>query len=55
MTTSIIVSYDNSPPDKPILIVGKKRINKSIDIINAFEGDEAVELFNRLITVKKGE
>lgn len=53
MTTSIIVSYYNLPPDIPILIVGRKRPNQSVEIINAFEGDEAVELYTRLTTVKE--
>lgn len=49
---AIIVSYDNSSNDIPILIVGRKRFNQSMDIINAFQGDEAVELYARLTTIK---
>lgn len=49
---AIIVSYDNSSNDIPILIVGRKRFNQSMDIINAFQGDEAVELYTRLTTIK---
>lgn len=49
---AIIVSYDNSSNDIPILIVGRKRFNQSVDIINAFQGDEAVELYTRLTTIK---
>lgn len=49
---AIIVSYDNSSNDIPILIVGRKRFNRSMDIINAFQGDEAVELYTRLTTIK---
>ena len=55
MIGSVIVSYDNQSNDIPILIVGKKRLNQSVEIINAFQGDEAVELYNRLTTVKKSE
>lgn len=55
MIDSVIVSYDNQSNDEPILIVGRKRKNKSVEIINAFQGDEAVELYNRLTTVKKSE
>ena len=53
MICSFILNYDNQSIDIPILIVGRKRSNRSVDIINAFQGDEAVELYNRLITVKK--
>lgn len=52
MTTSIIVSYDDSSNDEPILIVGKKRMNQSVKVINAIQGDEAKELYTRLTTVK---
>lgn len=52
MTTSIIVSYDDSSKDNPILIVGKKIMNKPTRIINAIHGNEAKELYTRLTTVK---
>ena len=52
MITSIIVSYDDSSNDKPILIVGKKRKNKSVEIINAMSGDEAKELYTKLTAIK---
>lgn len=55
MIDSVIVSYDNQSNDEPILIVGRKRLNQSVEIINAFQGDEAVELYNRLTAVKKPE
>ena len=55
MIGSVIVSYDNQSNDVPILIVGRKRKTQSVDIINAFQGDDAVELYNRLTTVKKSE
>ena len=55
MIGSVIVSYNNQSNDIPILIVGKKRLNQSVEIINAFQGDEAIELYNRLTTVKKSE
>lgn len=39
--------------DVGVLIVGRKRPNQSVDIINAFQGKEAYELYNKLID-KKG-
>ena len=47
---------DNMPvidEDVGVLIVGRKRPNQSVDIINAFQGKEAEELYNKLIG-KKG-
>ena len=52
MNDAIIVSYDDHSNDVPILIVGRKRLNESTEIINAFDDDEAKELYERLITVK---
>ena len=56
LSGTVLVSFDReSPASDPVLIVGRKRKNQSVEIINAFQGDKAVELYNRLITVKKSE
>lgn len=55
MNDAIIVSYDDHSNDVPILIVGRKRLNESTEIINAFDGDEAKELYEHLITVKDNQ
>ena len=56
LSDTVLVSFNReSPTSDPILIVGRKRKNQSVEIINAFQGDEAVELYNRLTTVKKSE
>ena len=56
ITDSILVSFNRSNNgDNTVLIVGRKRLNKSVDIINAFEGDEALELYRRLVTKKDGQ
>ena len=53
MTDIVIVGYDyNEPMDNAVLIVGKKLPDMSVDIINAFHGDEAKELWAK-ITDKK--
>lgn len=55
MITSVIISFDDQTNDEPIMIVGTKRMNQSIEIINAFQGDEAIELYKRLTTRKDKE
>lgn len=57
MIDTLLVSVDleSINGDISVLIVGRKRPNQSVEIINAFQGEEAVELYNRLITVEKGE
>ena len=52
---TLLVGFDNANGDITALIVGRKRPNQFIDIINALQGDEAKELYERLITPKKGE
>lgn len=53
-TDSVIVAYDFSHGEaKAVLIVGKKQKNKDVDIINAFQGEEATELWKKLITKKE--
>lgn len=50
-TISLLVGFDfTNGKDKSILIVGRKRPNESVEIINAFEGQEAVDLYEKLIT-----
>ena len=53
-TDSVIVGYDyNEPTDNAVLIVGKRLPDMSVDIINAFHGDEAKELWAKLTNNKE--
>lgn len=53
-TESILVSVTYDTDNKVnLMVVGKKRPNESVDIINAFQGEDAARLYNELIT-KKG-
>lgn len=54
-TVIVALSWDESGSRDPILIVGKKnRVGKHApDIINAFSGEEAFDIFNKLIEKKK--
>lgn len=54
-TESFLVGVDfTDNHDISVLVVGKKRPNESMEVINAFQGKEAEELYKRLITVRKG-
>ncbi len=54
MTDSIIVGYDyTEATDNAVLIVGKRMPDMSVDIINAFHGDEAKELWAKLTNKKE--
>lgn len=50
VTESVIVSFSNINKENPILLVGRKQLNKNPDVINVFHGKEAEELYSRLIT-----
>lgn len=56
LSGSLIIGYDiNHSTDNAVLIVDRKRMNESIEIINAFQGEEATELYKRLITKKESD
>lgn len=51
MTNSnvLLVGFDNEHgDDSAVLVVGIKRKNQSVKIINAFQGQEAVDLWEKL-------
>lgn len=53
-TDTILVSYDfTHGEDKSVLVVGRKRPNQTVEIINAFQGEEAEELYKKLINKKE--
>lgn len=53
MVDTLLIGIDISNKDSTaVLTVGRKRMNQSVEIVNAFQGDEARELYNRLVTKK---
>lgn len=55
-TTTLLVGFDRDKEtnDKPVLIIGVKKKGNAVDVINAFDGEEAVELYEKLVGDKKG-
>lgn len=50
---SLIIGFNSSAgKDGSVLIVGRKKPREAVDIINAFEGEEALELYKKLVTPK---
>ena len=49
---TFLVSFDYTHGDIPVLIIGRRGKEKEIDIINAFQGDEASELYKKLTDKK---
>lgn len=44
----ILVTFDKNGTDEPIMLVGRKPPRKDVEIINAFKGPEAEELYKKL-------
>ena len=53
-TDTLIISYDfTHGKDKSVLIIGRKQPNQVVDIVNAFQGEEAENIYKSLITKKE--
>lgn len=51
---SLIIGVDfSSKRDDGVLIVGRQK-NGEVTIVNAFQGKEAFDIYEKLITAKKG-
>ena len=53
LSDTLLVSISFSDKDTGVLVVGRKRKNKSIEIVNAFQGEDALELYKKLVTRKE--
>ena len=53
LSDTLLVSISFSEKDKGVLVVGRKRKNQSVKIVNAFQGEEALELYKKLVTQKE--
>lgn len=52
MNGSFIVAWDfSNGKDKEVLLVGEKKEGR-IDIVNAFQGEEALEIYKKLAVVE---
>lgn len=50
---SLIIGYDESKGrDNTVLIVGRKKKGQEVEVINAFQGEEAYWMYQKLTTKK---
>lgn len=47
---TLLVGFDHSHGDITVLIIGRKDAGENVQIINQFQGKEAEELYERLVT-----
>lgn len=53
---SLIIGYSfNVRENTTVLIVGRKTVGQAVEVINAFEGKEAEELYLKLTTKKEAK
>jgi len=45
----LLVGFDHSQGDIAVLIIGRKETEESVQIINQFQGEEAEELYRKLV------
>lgn len=46
----LIISADFSPVDEDMLVIGRKNFDKeTIEVVNILMGEEAVEVYNKLV------
>lgn len=50
---TILVGWDKSNGDIPVLIVGRKAPGDKVNLINQFQGKEAEELYRKLTERKE--
>ena len=51
---TILVSVDfTNGKDLSVMVVGRKRPNQTVEIINALQGKEAEDLYSKLVTPAK--
>ena len=57
MERSFVVSFsfNMDDPSKSVCIVGEKRMNQSTEIVNAFQGSDADDIFRKLTTKKDSD
>lgn len=53
LSDTLLVSTSFSDKDSGVLVVGRKRKNQSVEIVNAFQGEEALELYKKLVMKKE--
>ena len=55
MERSFIISFsfNMDDPSKSVCVVGEKQMNQAMEIINAFQGSNADDIFRKLTTKKE--
>lgn len=55
LNDTLLVSIDIREGGSALMLVGRKRKGEMLEIINTFQGEEAKDIYNKLITKKEKE
>ena len=55
ISDTLQVSVDFSNRGTGVLLVGRKKPNQTVELVNKFQGEEALNLYKILTTVKENE
>lgn len=53
ITDVLIVSFDSTPSESPIMIIARKTVGNRLNVINAFANKDAEDLYNLLLGGKE--
>lgn len=55
LNDTLIVSIDIREGDSALMLVGRKKNNQAVTVINSFQGKEAKDIYNKLTEKKEKE
>ena len=55
LNDTLLISIDIREGGSTLMLVGRKRKGEMLEIINTFQGEEAKDIYNKLITKKEKE
>ena len=55
LNDTLLVSIDIREGGSALTLIGRKRKGEMLEVINTFQGEEAKDIYNKLITKKEKE
>ena len=55
LNDTLLVSIDIREGESALMLIGRKRKGEMLEVINTFQGEEAKDIYNKLITKKEKE
>ena len=55
LNDTLLISIDIREGGSALMLIGRKRKGEMLEIVNTFQGEEAKDIYNKLITKKEKE